>query len=90
MDWVRNEKIFFQVCGSGSAWIAIILGSRIRIRIRVKTGSEPDLHSSQTSGAAIMAKIEPWRALDAHNGGVKAQNGSVEALWIRGRRFASL
>ncbi len=49
-------------CGSGSAWIPIILGSRIRIRIRVKTGSEPDLHPSQTSGAAE-AKMEPKRTV---------------------------
>jgi hypothetical protein len=26
--------------------------------------------------------MEPWRAVDAHNGGVKAQNGAVEG---RGR-----
>jgi hypothetical protein len=28
-----------QCCGSGSAWIRIILGTRIRIRIKYKSGS---------------------------------------------------
>jgi hypothetical protein len=25
-------------------------------------------------------KMEPWRAVDAHNGGVVAQNGAMEGL----------
>jgi hypothetical protein len=25
--------------------------------------------------------MEPWRDLDAHNGGVEAQNGAVVATW---------
>ena len=35
-------------------------------------------------------KMEPWRAVDANNGGVDAQNGAVEGLLTGGRRFASL
>jgi hypothetical protein len=27
-------------------------------------------------------QFELWRAVDAHNEGVKAQNGAVEGLWL--------
>jgi hypothetical protein len=36
--------------------------------------------------------MEPWRAIDAHNECMEAQNGpwSLEGLLASGRRFASL
>jgi hypothetical protein len=34
--------------------------------------------------------MEPWRAVDAHNGGVEAQNGALEVLHTSGCRFAEL
>jgi hypothetical protein len=41
--------------------------------------------------------MEPWRVLDARNGGVdahnrdvEAQNEAVDGLFISGRRYASL
>jgi hypothetical protein len=35
-------------------------------------------------------KMEQWRAVDAHNGGVEALNGALEGLYTSGRRFASI
>jgi hypothetical protein len=37
---------------------------------------DPDPHQSQNSGT-VELKMESWRVLDAHNGGVKYQNGAV-------------
>ncbi len=34
--------------------------------------------------------MEAWRAMVAHNGGVKDQNGALEGLYTSGRRFASV
>ncbi len=34
--------------------------------------------------------MEPWRTMDAHDGGVEAQNEALEGLKTNGRRFASL
>ncbi len=34
--------------------------------------------------------MEQWRDVDAHNGGVDAQNGAVDGLWTSGRIIASL
>jgi hypothetical protein len=34
--------------------------------------------------------MEPWRVVDAHSGGVEAQNGALKGLETSGRRFASL
>jgi hypothetical protein len=34
--------------------------------------------------------MEPWMALDIHNGGLEAQNIVLEGLYTSGRRFASL
>ncbi len=48
--------------------ICIVLGSWIRIRIRVKIQELKRL------------KIEPWRAVDAHNVGVEDKNGALEAV----------
>ncbi len=33
--------------------------------------------------------MQPWRAVDSHNGGVETQNGAVEGLKTNGRRFES-
>jgi hypothetical protein len=40
---------------------------------------DTDLHLSKNS-KAIVLKIEPWRAVNAHNGGLEAQNGALEGL----------
>jgi hypothetical protein len=34
--------------------------------------------------------MEAWRAVNAHTGDVEAQNGALEVLWTRARRFAFL
>jgi hypothetical protein len=44
----------------------IVSGSWIRIRIKVKTLE------------LLRLTMEPWRAVDARNGGVEAQNGGLE------------
>jgi hypothetical protein len=36
--------------------------------------TSPDLHSR-----LLELKMEPWRTVDNHNGGVKAHNGGVKA-----------
>jgi hypothetical protein len=42
-----------------------------------KQDQDPDPHQIQE---LRRLKTEPWRAVDAHNGGVEAQNGVVEDL----------
>jgi hypothetical protein len=44
--------------------------SWIRIRIKVKFKKLYRLN------------MEPWRAVDAYNGGMEAKNGAVESLWF--------
>ncbi len=43
--------------------------SQIRICIKVKADPDPDLHLSRIRELWRL-KIEPWRVVDAHNGGV--------------------
>jgi hypothetical protein len=62
----------FQCCGSESTWNCIILGSQIR-------KLDPDPHQSQIKELWRL-KMEPWRAVDAHNGGLEAQNRVVDGL----------
>ncbi len=57
--------------------IHIILGSLIRIRIRTKA---KNLIRIRNKFKAQELKMEPWRAVNAHNGGMEAQNGAVEGL----------
>jgi hypothetical protein len=45
--------------GSGFAWILIVFGSWIRIRINIKIQE------------LLRLKMKPWRAVDAQNGGVE-------------------
>ncbi len=63
-----------QVCGSGSkfAWIRNTFGSWIRIRInRIRIHIKAKIQR---------LKIEPWRAVDAHNGGLEDENRALEGL----------
>jgi hypothetical protein len=34
--------------------------------------------------------MEPWMAVDVHNGGLEAQNGALEGLYTSGRRFVEI
>jgi hypothetical protein len=34
--------------------------------------------------------MEPKRVVDAHSGGLEAQNGALRGLWTSGCRFPSL
>ncbi len=63
----RSSK---QGSGYGSAWILIIFWKL-----------DPDLgpHKSQNSNA-LEAQNKAWRAVDADNGGLQAQNGALEGL----------
>jgi hypothetical protein len=66
-------------CGSGFAWIRIIFGKLIHPHYcTVKARSGFALKSKFTELNRL--KMEPWRAVDAHNGGVEAQFGAVEGL----------
>ncbi len=55
--------------------IRIIFGSRIQIRIRTKVTSRIQSAASRSKGesGSALLKTEPWRAMDAHKGGVEAQ-----------------
>jgi hypothetical protein len=59
---------------------SIIFESWIRIRIRTKVKLKK----------LKRPKIEPLRAVDAHNGGLEAQTGAREGLQTSGHTFASL
>ncbi len=48
------------------------------------------LYSHLEKGSFTSLKIEPWRAVEAHNGGLEAQNAAVEGQYASGRRFAVL
>ncbi len=56
--------------------IHIILGSWIRIWIRTRAKNWIRIHNFKLQEL----KMEPWRAVNAHNGGVEALNGAVEGL----------
>jgi hypothetical protein len=72
-----------KTCGpeTGFVWIRIILGRRIRIhiilgrliliRIKVKIGAVKAQNGDMDMDVWRF-KIEPWRAVDARNGGVEA------------------
>jgi hypothetical protein len=55
--------------GSGSAWIRIVFGSWIRIRIRVKSWIR--IHINIKIQELLRLKMKPWRAVDAQNGGLE-------------------
>ena len=59
---------------------------------RIVTGrvADPDLHIKVKMLEFKILKMEQWRAVDAHNGGVEALNGALEGLYTSGRRFASI
>ncbi len=57
-----------RVCGSISPWILIILGSR-----RIKGESRIQICIKLKIQELCRLKMEQWRAVDAHNGGMKAQ-----------------
>ncbi len=56
----------------GSAWIRVIVGSWIRIRILILLKSWIRIR--------IKDNMEPWRAVDAQNGDLEGQNRAVEGL----------
>jgi hypothetical protein len=45
-----------------------------------KLDLDPDPHENQSSGS-LRLKMEPWRALEAHNGGVEAQQGARKYVY---------
>jgi hypothetical protein len=61
---------------------------RIRIRIRMDPHQsqkqdqdpDPDLHQDHAISGAVETQSSAMWAVDAHNGGVEAQNGVVEGL----------
>jgi hypothetical protein len=64
----------------------IIFGSKIRINIRVKSRIRIKVKSRIRIRIKVEIQelwrltMEPGRAVEAHNGGVKAQNGAVDGL----------
>ncbi len=56
-------------------WIRIILGSWIRIRIRVKSWIR--MHIKVKNQKIQWLKIEPWRTVNAHNGGLEGSKWST-------------
>jgi hypothetical protein len=79
-----------QCCVSGSAWIGFVLGSRIRITFKVKSRMVPiRIRVKSRIRIRLKAKIqdlrrlkrEPWRAVDAHNGGSKWRLGGSVGHW---------
>jgi hypothetical protein len=73
--------------GCKSTWIRIIFGSWIRIRIGVKSRMRIRIKVKILKQYGF--KIEPWRAMNAHNGVLEAENGALEDLLISGLRFPS-
>jgi hypothetical protein len=82
--------------GFGSGWIRIVFGSRIRItvkrwiRIHITLKSLIRVRSTVKSWIWLRVKVKihelsklkmkPWRAVEAQNRGVEAQNGDLEGL----------
>jgi hypothetical protein len=60
-------KVSILLLSSGSAWIRIILGSWIRISIRAKSWIRVLIQVNIQE--LYRLKMEPWRAVDAHNRG---------------------
>jgi hypothetical protein len=73
--------------GYRSACIRIIFENLIRIRIRIKGWMRIRIKVKIQKQHGF--KIEPWRAMYAHNGDLEAENGSLEDLLISGLRFPS-
>ncbi len=82
--WVIN---FFLETSLSDNTVRFHLRSR-----RIVTGrvADPDLHIKVKMLEFKILKMEQWRAVDAHNGGVEALNGALEGLYTSGRRFASI
>ncbi len=53
-----------------------LMRRRIRIRIRVKKWIRIRIKSRKSE----RLKKEPWRAVEAHNGGLETQNGVLDGL----------
>jgi hypothetical protein len=52
--------------------------------------SKKGLYSHSEKGFFTRLKIELWKAVDARNGGLEAQNAAVAGPYANGRRFATL
>jgi hypothetical protein len=89
----RREIIFLcvrpQCCGSGSVKPDLDEMSKFR-----SCGGSKLIHGElwTSTNGGVEAQIEPWRAMDIHNGGVEAQNETVLGLctgccWLLQIRF---
>jgi hypothetical protein len=81
MDPDRHEiELFLEAgYGSGSVWSCNIVGSWIRIHIRVKSWIRIRIKVINVS-KALRHTMGPRRAVDSHNEGLKVQNGALEGL----------
>ncbi len=70
--WRIRISMVLQFCGSGSAWIPFILGSRIRIRTKAKCRIRICIEVQIQK--LLRLKMKPW------NRGVDAQNGALEGF----------
>jgi hypothetical protein len=61
--------------------IQIQISIRVKSCIRIRIGTKVKVQKLKR------LKIELWRAVDAHNGGLEAQNEALEGLETSGRRF---
>jgi hypothetical protein len=68
-----------------ATWMLIrirnIFGSQIWIRIRIRVKNRIQIRITVEIQELWRLNMEPWRAVDAHNGGVEAQNGALEDLY---------
>jgi hypothetical protein len=61
--------------------IQIQISIRVKSCIRIRIGTKVKIQKLKR------LEIELWRAVDAHNGCLKAQNEALEGLETSGRRF---
>ncbi len=69
--------------------IRIIFGRQIWIRIRIRVKSRIRIRIKIEIQELQRLKMELLRAMDAHNGGVEAQNGPLDTctVYISGRKL---
>jgi hypothetical protein len=63
----------------GKIWIRIRLKSRTRIKVKSRIWFR--IRINDKIQELWRLKIGTWRAVDAHKGGIEAQNGAVEPLY---------
>jgi hypothetical protein len=84
--WVlKNSVLWIQI----RIWIRIRVKGRIRIRnrIKVKKAIRIRIRIKVKIHELLRLEMVPWKA---NNGGVEAQNETVEGLYAGGLRFTSL